>query len=153
MIFFKKCKKCYDLINCIYNEKYKTNKDYFINFLNKFKLSVNILYKLNEACLDKLKMFFNEKFEIDVKIEKRIEINYNEIIDKYDTKTINKICRDIPLTYLGSKRNSINKVITKLLNCKGTIRLVDLFGGSLCVSYVVKSLLPEIDITVYVNIN
>lgn len=57
------------------------------------------------------------------------------------------------MTYLGSKRNSINKVITKLLNCKGTIRLVDLFGGSLCVSYVVKSLLPEIDITVYVNIN
>lgn len=80
MIFFKKCKKCYDLINCIYNEKYKTNKDYFINFLNKFKLSVNILYKLNEACLDKLKMFFNEKFEIDVKIEKRIEINYKKLL-------------------------------------------------------------------------
>ena len=47
MIFFKKCKKCYDLINCIYNEKYKTNKDYFINFLKaKIKIIIIIIKNL-----------------------------------------------------------------------------------------------------------
>lgn len=141
IVFFKKCKKCYNLINCIFNKEYKNDKVCFINFLCKFKLSVDILYKLNKACIDEFKIFFKEKFEISI-TTKKSKINHNGIIDIYDNKVISKICRNIPLTYLGSKRNSINKIITKLLNCKNVNCFVDLFGGSL---------LPGMNIIIYEN--
>lgn len=143
--FFKKSKLCHDIIN--YNDK-----DKIIVLFCRMKLDIEKIYKLNEYCIYKLKQFLKEKciFNKSLNIKESKIIIYNNIQEKYDAKMIKILCNDIPITYIGSKKKLINKILNLLtLNDKNVF--VELFSGSLCMSYVIKNLFPKIKIIAYEN--
>jgi hypothetical protein len=118
------------------------------------ELDVEKLCKINrsnesvyfkEFIKDKYNKFISEK----IYTNKIINYENNKYIQQYDPKHIKKICKDIPLSYLGSKKEIINTILYKIneINknkCINTI--IDLFAGSLCVSYVIKKLYPNINV-------
>lgn len=151
LTFFKKVRKCYVLVNFISHNK--NVKEILIKMFYLMELDIEKIYKLNNLCFEKIKNFLKEKYMIINKNNGRYlpEITYSKIKEKYDPKIIKNIYKDIPLTYLGSKKTLVNTIISKLSFDENINTFVDLFGGSLCVSYVIKTLLPNINIIAYEN--
>lgn len=150
LTFFKKIKKCYNFVNNITCSN--INNEIIIKLFSMCNLTIDILYKLNDESLYNFKMFLKEKYLFNCKYDNNIpKIKYINIKEKHDPKIIKNICNDIPISYLGCKRNSVNKIISKISFSDNINTFIDLFGGSLCVSYVVKTLFPNIKIIIYEN--
>lgn len=148
-VFYKYSEKSYNLINFI-DEK-NPNKEKIINLIMMLELNIEKLYKLNKTCMSLLINFIKDKYQkICITNNK---ITYNNIKGKHNITDINKLCRDIPITYIGSKRKIADKVLNHLslyIN-NNTKTYIELFAGSLCMSYLVKNLYPNINIVAYEN--
>lgn len=103
--FYKKIMKCYNLIKDVYDEI--TDKNKIIILLSMLRINVDILYKLNPACLYKLKIFLKDK----CKENNGNNIIYKNVDEKYKISEIQKICQNIPISYIGSKRKMANEIL------------------------------------------
>lgn len=147
-ILYKYMQISYELIDYINNN---INKDKIINIFSMLCLNIDILYKLNNECLYELKKFIKEKYKKDNAYNTDNNFSTNNIEDKFNTKDINKICSNIPISYVGSKRKIANKIISSIFINDNINNYIELCGGSLCISYIIKTLYPHINITVYEN--
>lgn len=147
-ILYKYMKISYELINGIDDN---INKDKIISILSMLNINIDILYKLNNDCLYELKKFIKEKYKKEIFYSPNNNFSVNNIKDKFNTKDINKICSKIPISYIGSKRKIANKIISSIFINDNINNYIELCGGSLCISYIIKTLYPHINITVYEN--
>lgn len=147
ILLYKYMKISYELIIGIDNE---IIKDKIIKIFSMLKLNIDVLYKLNVECLCVLKDFIKEKYK-----RKNIcnldNFSTNSIKEKIDVKDINKLCSEIPISYIGSKRKIASKIISSIFINDNINNYIELCGGSLCISYIIKRLYPHINITVYEN--
>lgn len=148
-LLFKRTQKCYNIIIYVI-ENNIVDKNKIINLFYMSKLNIEILSRLNEESINRLKVFFKNKYEQDYNLKCR-EIDSNNILEKYSSTEIRNICNDIPITYIGSKRKISNKILSSIPFNNNTKKFIDLFGGSLCISYLIKTLYPSIEIIAYEN--
>lgn len=87
----------------------------------------------------------------DIKLPSTIQMDNKIEREKENKKKLQNICREIPINYIGGKKYIIDKIINNLNINKNTIDFMDLYCGSLCVSYVVRKLYPNINIFAYEN--
>ena len=145
---YKYMNKCYDLINFITDDI--ANKYKIIDLFSMLKINIETIYKLNEVCFSKLKDFLKQKYKQYI-YDFNNNFNSNNILEKYDNLYIKKICSEIPISYIGSKRNIANKIISLIPFDDNIDKYVELFSGSLCISYIIKIMYPHINITCYEN--
>lgn len=116
------------------------------------------IYKLNNNIKHNFMNFLNEKYNNNLKgyLEKNNCLNENldektDIRNKIcNLKIIKKICNNIPINYIGSKKNLVKTILNKINNIKYN-KFIEMFGGSLSVSFVLKKLNPDIEIIAYDN--
>lgn len=148
---FKKTQKSYIVVKYIIGDNI-VNKNKVVNLFYMSKLNIENLSKLNEECIHRLCEFYKNKYTDDNILNlKNIKFDSNDIVEKYNSIDIRKIHNDIPLAYIGSKRKTANKIISTIPFNDNTNKFVELFGGSLCISYLVNFLYPNIEIIVYEN--
>lgn len=150
--FYKNILKCYGLINDLSNSIIDKNK--IITLLSMLKINVNIISRLNELCTYKLKVFLKDKYnQNSIGDDNCKNIVCNNIEEKYKDSNIKNICKNILISYIGYKRKIANEIISSItLNNNRKINTyIELFGGSLCISYLIKTLYPRINIICYEN--
>lgn len=156
--FYKKIIACYNIINYLDN---KPNTESIIKLFYMMELNTEIIkkiYKLNNNIKHNFMNFLNEKYNNILKgyLEKNNCLNENldektDIRNKIcNLKIIKKICNNIPINYIGSKKNLVKTILNKINNIKYN-KFIEMFGGSLSVSFVLKKLNPDIEIIAYDN--
>lgn len=148
-LFYKYSEKSYTLINSINKN---IDKEKIINLMILLELNMEKLYKLNKTCMNLLIDFLKHKY-YKIYTNQNDKINYTNIKGKHNITDINKLCKDIPITYIGSKRKISSDILNYIsLNINNNTKTyIELFGGSLCISYLIKNLYPHLNIIVYEN--
>lgn len=150
-MFYKYSEKSYNFINFISSE---IDKEKIINLIMMLELNIEKLYKLNKTCMYLLNDFLKDKYsKIYISDNRNNKIYCNNIKEKHNISDINKLCRNIPITYVGCKRKISDKVLNYMsLNINNNTKtFIELFAGSLCISYLIKNLYPNINIIAYEN--
>lgn len=144
-----KFKKCYYFLHSI--ENIDKDKDKIILFISKFKLTFIKIYKLREDLLYKLKDFLINELNNN---QKYIDYNVNigDSIFNLNLENIEELIKDIPFSYIGNKKMVIHKILYIITQIKKPINnFVDMFSGSLLVSYILYNTCENINIECYEN--
>lgn len=139
-----KFKKCYYFLHSIDN--IDKDKDKIILFMSRFKLTFIKIYKLREDLLYKLKDFFLQELNNNLNYID-YNINVGDNIFNLDLSNIEELIKDIPFNYVGNKKMVIHKILHIISQIKKPInKFVDMFSGSLLVSYILHFTCKDIKI-------
>lgn len=168
-MFYKDAFICYRTVSYIIKDNKEFDSKNIVKLFSMTEININIIHKLSKhddgSYFRKFLKFLKDKHKKLIEDEKNDYsrniiydniTNYNCKLDKQDEQSIKNLIKNIPIYYLGSKKNIVNIILHKIKeinNNRFINTYIELFGGSLCMSYVLKNLNPNLNVIVYENNN
>lgn len=124
------------------------DKNKIINILTRLKLSYSKIYKLLEVHREKLNLFILD--ELGKKDYKNI-YNSQEVVP--DLEIVKTLIQEIPFSYIGNKKSIVKELLNVFYQAKNEKinTFIELYSGSMVLSYIIKHMLPNIKIHCYEN--